>query len=130
MDAPQNLDDAFAGFDERWAPRVIARINDYDVRIAKVEGDHAWHSHRDTDELFLCLAGRFTIEMRDRTVVLGPGDVFTVPRGVEHFPHADPGTRILMFEPAGTATTGDEHGDISHLRTTHGIALDATDTTA
>ena len=62
--------------------------------------------------------------MRDGTVVLGPGDVFTVPRGVEHFPHADPGTRILMFEPAGTATTGDEHGDIAHLRTSHGIALD------
>jgi mannose-6-phosphate isomerase-like protein (cupin superfamily) len=124
MSAPQNIDRAFDRFDEHWAPRVVARINDYDVRIAKVEGDHAWHAHHDTDEFFMCLAGRFTIELRDDVVVLEPGDVYTVPRGVEHFPHADPGTRILMFEPMGTATTGDEHGDISHLRTTHGITLD------
>ena len=103
---------------------MVARINDYEVRIAKVEGDHAWHSHSDTDEFFLCLSGRFTIEMRDHTVTLMPGDMFTVPRGVEHFPHADHGTRILMFEREGTATTGDDHGDISHLRTTHGIGLD------
>ena len=124
MGASLNIDRAFDRFEEHWAPRVVARINDYDVRIAKVEGDHAWHSHRDTDEFFMCLAGRFTIEMRDSTVVLESGDVFTVPRGVEHLPHADPGTRILMFEPAGTATTGDEHGDIAHLRTTHGLPLD------
>jgi mannose-6-phosphate isomerase-like protein (cupin superfamily) len=124
MTAPQNIDRAFDRFDEHWAPRVVARINDYDVRIAKVEGDHAWHAHRDTDEFFMCLAGRFTIELRDDVVVLEPGDVYTVPRGVEHFPHADPGTRILMFEPMGTPTTGDEHSDISHLRTTHGITLD------
>jgi mannose-6-phosphate isomerase-like protein (cupin superfamily) len=121
---PVNIDDAFDRFDDRWAPRVLARINDYDVRIAKVEGDHAWHSHRDTDEFFMCLSGQFTIEMRDLSVVLHPGDVFTVPCGVEHFPRAAEGTRILMFEREGTATTGDDHGDISHLRTTHGIALD------
>jgi mannose-6-phosphate isomerase-like protein (cupin superfamily) len=119
-----NLDAAFERFDELWAPRVIARVNDYEVRIAKVEGDHAWHVHHDTDEFFLCLAGRFSIEMRERTVELGPGDTFTVPRGVEHFPHADAATRILMFEPTGTPTTGDEHDDISHLRTTHGLELD------
>lgn len=124
MASALNVDEAFDRFQERWAPRVVARINDYEVRIAKVEGDHAWHSHRDTDEFFMCLSGRFTIEMRDETVVLDPGDVFTVPCGVEHFPRADEGTRILMFERAGTATTGDDHGDISHLRTTHGLALD------
>ena len=124
MGTPVNRDGAFDRFDERWAPRVVARINDYDVRIAKVEGDHAWHSHADTDEFFMCLSGRFTIEMRDDTVVLEPGDIFTVPRGVEHFPHAAEGTRILMFEREGTATTGDHHGDISHLRTTQGIDLD------
>ena len=93
MGTPVNLDGAFDRFDERWAPRVVARINDYDVRIAKVEGDHAWHSHADTDEFFMCLSGRFTIEIRDDTVVLEPGDIFTVPRGVEHFPHAAEGTR-------------------------------------
>lgn len=124
MSSVRNLDDAFGTFDETWAPRVVTRVNDHDVRIARVAGDHAWHAHHDTDEFFLCLAGEFTIEMRDETVVLGPGDCFTVPRGVEHFPHAAPDTRILMFEPRGTATTGDEHGDIGHLRTTHGIELD------
>lgn len=124
MTEATNLDDAFGRFDDNWAPRVVTRVNDYDVRIAKVDGDHAWHVHHDTDEFFLCLAGRFTIEMRDATVVLTPGDLYTVPRGVEHFPHADPGTRIMMFEPQGTPTTGDEHGDIEHLHTTHGIELD------
>lgn len=124
MPSPQNLDAAFDRFDAVWEPRVVGRVNDYDIRIAKVEGDHAWHAHHDTDEFFLCLAGRFTIELRDGSVVLGPGDLYTVPRGVEHFPHAEPGTRILMLEPSGTPTTGDEHGDISHLRTTHGLPLD------
>jgi len=124
MNDAVNLDRAFDRFDEIWAPRVLTTVNDYDVRIAKVDGDHTWHVHDDTDEFFLCLAGRFTIEMRAETVVLGPGDAYTVERGVEHFPHADPGTRILMFEPQGTPTTGDDHGDIGHLRTTHGIPLD------
>lgn len=118
-----SIDGSFEQFDEVWAPRVLARVNDYDVRIAKVEGDHAWHTHDDTDEFFLCLSGRFTIQMPEATVVLGPGEVFTVPRGVEHFPRAEPGTRILMFEPQGTPTTGDSHGDISHLRTTRGLPL-------
>jgi len=124
MDTVTNIEDAFGRFDEVWAPRVLTRVNDYDVRIAKVEGDHAWHAHQDTDEFFLCLAGRFTIEMRERTVVLGPGEVFTVARGVDHFPRAEPGTRILMFEPQGTPTTGDSYADISHLRTTYGLSLD------
>ncbi|MFC5380981.1 cupin domain-containing protein [Aquipuribacter nitratireducens] len=124
MDQPLNLDEAFERFDEHWEPRVVCRVNDYDVRIAKVAGDHAWHAHDDTDEFFLCLAGRLTIELRDRTVVLDPGDVFTVPRGAEHFPRAAEGTRILMLEPRGTATTGDRHDDIAHLRTTHGLDLD------
>ena len=123
MDTATSIDESFDTFDEVWAPRVLTRVNDYDVRIAKVEGDHAWHTHDHTDEFFLCLAGRFTIEMRETTVVLGPGEVYTVPRGVEHFPRAEPGTRILMFEPQGTPTTGDSHADISHLRTTHGLPI-------
>lgn len=130
MADPVNLDQAFDRFDEHWAPRVVTRVNDYDVRIAKVEGAHAWHSHADTDEFFLCLTGRLTIEMREDTVVLGPGDVFTVPRGVEHLPRAEKRTRILMLEPRGTATTGDGHGDIRHLRTTHGLDLDGRESDA
>lgn len=123
-----NIDRAFERFDETWAPRVITRVNDYDVRIARVDGDHARHVHLDTDEFFLCLEGSFTIEMDGSSVVLGPGDTFTVPRGVHHFPRAESGTRILMFEPRGTPTTGDDHGAddpaIAHLRTTRGLALD------
>ena len=120
----RNLDDVFDSFDATWEPRIVTTVNDYDVRVAHVEGDHTWHSHADTDEFFLCLSGEFTIELRDREpVVLRRGDTFTVPKGTEHFPRAAPGTRILMFEPQGTATTGDE-GDVEHLRTTTGIPLD------
>jgi mannose-6-phosphate isomerase-like protein (cupin superfamily) len=119
----RNIEEVFASFDERWMPRIVAKVNDYDVRIAKVEGDHAWHVHHDTDEFFLVLEGRFTINLRSGPVVVGPGDVFVVPRGVEHFPQADPGTKILMFEPSGTPTTGDEAVDADHLVTTTGIEL-------
>ena len=123
MTTKRNLDQAFDSFDATWEPRVVATLNDYDVRIAKVDGDHTWHSHADTDEFFLCLAGEFTINLRDADpVVLGPGDVYTVPRGVEHYPQAAPGTRILMFEPQGTPSTGDQ-GDVDHVPTSTGVAL-------
>ncbi len=123
MERIRNLDDVFAQFDATWEPRIVTTVNDYDVRVARVEGDHAWHSHSDTDEFFLVLAGRFTINLRDRdAVVLGAGDTFVVPRSVEHFPQAEPGTRILMFEPSGTPNTGDQ-GPVDHLTTTAGITL-------
>jgi mannose-6-phosphate isomerase-like protein (cupin superfamily) len=118
-----NLDDAFAAFDDTWMPRIVAKVNDYDVRIAKVEGDHAWHVHHDTDEFFLVVSGEFTVNLRSGPVVLRPGDTYVVPRGVEHFPQAAPGTRILMFEPTGTPNTGDEPVDAPHLQTTTGIDL-------
>jgi mannose-6-phosphate isomerase-like protein (cupin superfamily) len=92
------------------------------VRIAKVDGEHTWHSHADTDEFFLVLAGTFTIDLRDaEPVVLGPGDIYVVPRGTEHRPQAAPGTRILMFEPTGTPSTGDE-GPVDHVPTATGVA--------
>ena len=123
MNEVRNLADVFGSFEARWEPRIVARVNDYEVRVAKVEGDHTWHSHADTDEFFHVLDGRFTINLRDSDpVVLGPGDTFVVPRGVEHFPQADPGTRILMFEPRGTPSTGDQ-GDVAHLRSTTGVEL-------
>ena len=119
----RNLDDVFASFDEPWVPRIVARVNDYEVRVARADGDHAWHVHNDTDEFFLVLSGRFTINLRSGPVVLGPGDTFVVPRGVEHFPQADPDTRILMFEPAGTPNTGDDPTGTEHLVTTTGVEL-------
>jgi mannose-6-phosphate isomerase-like protein (cupin superfamily) len=127
--APVNLTEALASFDDVYSPRIVARMNDYDVRIAHAKGDHVWHVHEDTDEFFLVLDGRFDIALRDTagketTVSLGTGDTFVVPRGMEHKP-SSPGGSILMFEPTGTVTTGDRHeGDIpSHVDSTPGHAL-------
>ncbi len=111
---PVNLTEALASFDDIYSPRIVARMNDYDVRIAHTKGEHVWHVHDDTDEFFLVLDGQFDIAMRDpagseSTVVLRTGDTFVVPKGTEHRP-SSPGGSILMFEPSGTSTTGDRHG--------------------
>jgi mannose-6-phosphate isomerase-like protein (cupin superfamily) len=126
---PVNLTAALASFDEIYSPRIVARINDYDVRIAHAAGDHVWHVHDDTDEFFLVLDGRVDITMRDATgaetrVELGEGDIFVVPKGTEHKP-SSPGGAVLMFEPSGTSTTGDHHeGDIpDHVDSTTGHDL-------
>ncbi|MCF2527569.1 cupin domain-containing protein [Yinghuangia soli] len=127
---PINLTKALASFDEVYSPRIVARMNDYDVRIAHTLGEHVWHVHEDTDEFFLVLDGRFDIALREadgteRTVVLEVGDTFVVPKGTEHKP-SSPGGSILMFEPSGTSTTGDRHeGEIpSHVTSTAGQDLD------
>ena len=129
MASPVNLTDALASFGDVYSPRIVARVNDYDVRIAHVHGEHVWHVHDDTDEFFLVLAGRFDVTVRDadgaeRTIVLTEGDTFVVPRGTEHKP-SSPGGSILMFEPAGTPSTGDRHeGELpAHVDSTTGHAL-------
>ena len=125
---PINLDEALASFDQRWSPRIVQRVNDYDVRIAKVEGEHVWHAHDDTDEFFMVLDGVFEIALRDAegaesSVTLQRGETFVVPRGVEHRP-SSPGASILMFEPSGTSTTGDRHDEIpDHVDSTVGHDL-------
>lgn len=126
---PVNLTDALATFTDVYSPRIVARMNDYDVRIAHTRGEHVWHVHEGTDEFFLVLDGQFDVTMRDEagvetTVVLRTGDTFIVPRGTMHKP-SSPGGSILMFEPAGTSTTGDRHeGDIpEHVDSTTGHAL-------
>ena len=126
---PVNLDRALASFDDVYSPRIVSRVNDYDVRVAHVAGEHVWHVHDETDEFFLVLDGRFDVAWRDaegveRTVVLERGDTFVVPRGTEHKP-SSPGGSILMFEPTGTSTTGDRHdGDIpDHVDSTVGHQL-------
>jgi len=113
MTKPVNLTKALASFDDIYSPRIVQRVNDYQVRIAHAEGEHVWHVHDDTDEFFLVLDGRFDIAIRDadgatRTVSLEQGDTYVVPKGVEHKP-SSPGGSILMFEPTGTLTTGDRH---------------------
>jgi mannose-6-phosphate isomerase-like protein (cupin superfamily) len=92
---------------EPWSPHVLATVNDYDVKVANVEGDFTEHTHDETDEFFLVLSGRLRLDLPDRVVTLDPGEIFTVPRGVRHRPRAEAGTRILMFEPRGTVNTGD-----------------------
>lgn len=126
---PVNLTEALASFDEIYSPRIVATMDDYDVRIAHTEGEHVWHVHDDTDEFFLVLDGRFDIAIRDddgteSTGVLHKGDMFVVPKGTEHKP-SSPGGSILMFEPSGTSTTGDRHeGEIpEHVDSTAGQAL-------
>jgi mannose-6-phosphate isomerase-like protein (cupin superfamily) len=109
VEPPRSLENAFASFDDLWEPRIVATVNDYDVKVAKVEGEYHEHAHPDTDEYFQVLAGELTIELPDldQTVALSAGDVYVVPRGVRHRPIARPGTRILMFEPRGTLNSGD-----------------------
>jgi len=126
---PVNLTAALASFDDIYSPRIVARMNDYDVRIAHAHGEHIWHTHDTTDEFFLVLDGQFDVALREpdgsvRTVSLHQGDTFVVPRGVEHKP-SSPGGSILMFEPSGTSTTGDRHeGEIpDHVDSTTGHDL-------
>jgi mannose-6-phosphate isomerase-like protein (cupin superfamily) len=102
-----NLAEKLAQFSEHWAPRAIAQLNDYDIMVVKLQGEFVWHSHADTDEFFLVLKGRLTIRLRDREVVLGPGELFVVPRGVEHQPFAQEEVHLLLIEPSGTPNTGD-----------------------
>ena len=108
-----NLDLMLARFTEHWSPKTIAQVNDYDVRIVKVQGEFTWHRHADTDEFFLVLDGQLTIQMRDRSVVLTPGELFVVPKGAEHCPRADTETALLLFEPSGVVNTGDAGGDLT-----------------
>ncbi|MGU2290838.1 cupin domain-containing protein [Pseudomonas aeruginosa] len=98
-------------FDDRWQPRVIAQMNDYQFKLVKIEGDFVWHSHADTDETFIVLAGRLRIDFRDGAVHLGPGEMYVVPRGVEHKPFADGEVRMLLVEPCGVRNTGDQGGE-------------------
>ena len=102
-----DLAGALARFDEPFSPRIVARYNGNKVLLAKAKGEFVWHSHSDTDDLFLVLEGRLTIQLRDRDVELGPGELYVVPRGVEHCPRSDKGASVLVIEPEGTPNTGD-----------------------
>ncbi|WP_328852480.1 cupin domain-containing protein [Micromonospora globbae] len=130
---PIDLAAALASFEALWSPRVVTHVNDYDVRVAKVAGEHVWHRHDTTDEFFLVLAGELRIALREgpdggpvreRRVVLPQGSVFVVPRGVEHRPSSVAGASILMFEPTGTSSVGDRHDEIpDHVDATTGHPL-------
>jgi len=102
-----NLKHKFSLFPDAWSPRVVAELNDYQVKIARLDGEFVWHSHAETDELFLCLEGSMTILLRDGEVELGPGELYVVPRGTEHKPVAVSGCRVLLIEPRGVVNTGE-----------------------
>lgn len=102
-----NLAEKLSAFTDLWSPKIVSSFNGHDVMVVKVQGEFNWHSHRDTDDFFLVLKGRLTIQLRDGDVHLGPGDLYVVPKGVEHRPVAEEETHILLIEPAGTPNTGD-----------------------
>jgi mannose-6-phosphate isomerase-like protein (cupin superfamily) len=103
---PVNLSEKLASFSDHWNPRIVARYNGNEVRIAKVEGEFTWHAHADTDELFLCLSGDFAIEFRDGLRKLAPGELMVVPKGKEHRPVANGECHILMLDWEGEPNTG------------------------
>ena len=109
--------------DQPWSPHIVAQLNDLHVKVAKLDGEFVWHHHPDTDELFLVVAGRLRIELPDRAVSLGPGELFVVPRGVEHRPVASDGCQIVLIEPAGTSNTGSADTDHRGVAGTTGAWL-------
>jgi mannose-6-phosphate isomerase-like protein (cupin superfamily) len=108
-DSKINLGEKLSTFSDQWSPKIVASYNNNDIMVVRVEGEFVWHSHPDTDDFFLVVDGELDIELRDRTVTLGPGELFVVPTGVEHRPVARRGeAKVLLIEPRGTPNTGDE----------------------
>ena len=102
-----NLEIKLKMFSDKWSPKIVAKFNGHDVMVVKVWGEFVWHSHPDTDDFFLVLKGNLTIQLRDGDVQLGPGDLYIVPKGVEHRPVAADEVHLLLIEPVGTPNTGD-----------------------
>jgi mannose-6-phosphate isomerase-like protein (cupin superfamily) len=108
-----NLSDKLSKFDEFYSPKTVTDLNDYKVAVVKAKGEFVWHKHDETDDFFLVLGGRLTIQLRDGDVHLEPGELFVVPKGVEHCPRADEEAHVLLIEPAGTPNTGDAEGALT-----------------
>ncbi|MGB2768197.1 MAG: cupin domain-containing protein [Candidatus Zixiibacteriota bacterium] len=108
-----NLKEKLAKLSEHWSPKIIAQMNDYHFKLVKFQGDFIWHSHNDTDETFIVLDGEMSIDFRDGKVDLKPGEMYVVPKGVEHKPFAKNECQIMLVEPAGTPNTGNVDGDLT-----------------
>ncbi|ROM78412.1 cupin [Pseudomonas brassicacearum] len=106
--SPINFAQKYALFQEQWTPKVVAEMNDYQFKIARLEGDFVWHSHADTDETFIVLEGELRIDFRDGAVTIGPGEMYVVKKGIEHKPFAAQEVKLLLIEPRGVINTGDE----------------------
>jgi len=108
-----NLKEKLSKFSEHWSPRIIAEMNDYQFKLVKIKGDFVWHNHDDTDEVFIVLEGEMKIEFKDETVELKKGEMFVVPRGVEHKPYSDKECKIMLVEPKGVVNTGNAGSDLT-----------------
>ena len=114
MDDKINLSEKLSTFSEYWSPRTVAQLNDYDVMVVKVKDQFVWHKHDETDDFFLVIEGKLNIQLRDRTISLGPGEMYIVPKGVEHRPVAKEEVHMLLIEPTGTLNTGDKKTAAPH----------------
>jgi mannose-6-phosphate isomerase-like protein (cupin superfamily) len=110
---PIDLNDKLALFSDHWSPKIIAQMNDYHIKLVKVQGDFVWHSHPETDEVFLVLKGELRIDFRDGHVTVRAGELYVVPRGLEHKPYAEGECQLMLIEPAGTINTGDAGGELT-----------------
>ena len=108
---PINFAQKLGLIDEQWQPKVVAEMNDYQFKLVKLEGDFVWHDHQDTDETFIVLDGELRIDFRDGAVTLGPGEMYVVPKGVEHKPFAATEAKVMLIEPRGVPNTGEAGGD-------------------
>lgn len=109
-DSAINLQEKLTMFSEYWSPRIVAEMNDYQFKLAKFQGEFVWHSHADTDEVFIVLNGSFQIEFRDKTISLSAGEMYVVPKGVEHRPVAIQECSVMLVEPRGVVNTGEAGG--------------------
>jgi mannose-6-phosphate isomerase-like protein (cupin superfamily) len=110
---PINLKEKLAQFSDHWSPKIIAQMNDYHFKLVKFQGAFVWHRHDDTDEVFIVLDGKMSIDFKDGKVELKQGELFVVPKGVEHKPCAEKQCEIMLVEPAGTVNTGDTGGELT-----------------
>ncbi|MCP4727519.1 MAG: cupin domain-containing protein [bacterium] len=108
-----NINEKFSKFTEHFSPKVVAEMNDYSFKLTKFKGDFVWHKHDDTDETFIVIEGEMQIDFRDGVVVLKTGEMFVVPKGIEHKPYAENECRIMLIEPTGVVNTGDAGGDMT-----------------
>jgi mannose-6-phosphate isomerase-like protein (cupin superfamily) len=113
LNTPINFHEKLSQFQDQWSPKVIAELNDYQFKLVKVQGEFVWHEHAETDEAFIVLMGRLKIELPETTVELGAGDLFVVPRGIQHKPSADEECHVLVIEPRGVVNTGDVGGELT-----------------
>ncbi len=108
-----NLKEKLSLFSEHWSPKVISELNDYQIKLVKIKGDFVWHNHSETDELFLVIEGEMKIEFKDKTVELNKGEMYVVPKGVEHRPYAENECEIMLIEPKDVVNTGEKENDLT-----------------